>query len=277
MAARRGYGGVIHLALGPLMQQGVGSTPGGYGHDGVASWASINSSKTLAVYKTDDATQNGTMADSSGNGRNGTYSNNAAVVGVRELHDYDILDSTGGTSGGAEITYASWMDDIRGAFCVFTMDTPQAIDTSAAYVLVDRDPAANRHWSMRVSNMRLTWSYQGSTSITGSVDLIADAMYTAGWWYDDPNELVRLYLNGVQVGTLSLSSWGVSGSANIAVNRNLHSTPVNGVDGGVGSVVLVNTSADSDTIPDLHDAWLGDLSEAAFTGGDIIYYRSTKV
>jgi hypothetical protein len=261
------------MSLAAIRTLGGGGGGGG-GGAGLDGWVSANSAQVLAYYPTDDAVQNGTMADTSGNSRDGTYSNTAGVLGAAELHVSDILDTSGGADAGAAVSYASWMLGVRAAFCVFELD---ALTTTATTVLIDQDSTGSRGWSLRIVDCRLQLFYNGmASSITGATDLALGVPYTAGWWYDAGASVIRLYLNGAQDASASHSPW-VESTSPFQVNKNVHTVSIDGIDGLIGNVLLLSSSADADTIPDLHDAWIGTLSQAQATGGDVIVYRGSQV
>lgn len=226
-------------------------------HARVAAWVASNSSKVLAYYPAEDATGSGTMGDESGNGRDGSYDSS---TGNRTVDGETVADctSTSGTAPPGSVAYASWMDDQRGCFAVVEFDKGTDFQN-----IVPRDRFLSGGGGLRSYQFRRiptsgVLQFEkitgGVSSVTGTTALSTSTRYTVGWWWDGTT--LRIYVNGsVDNSTTMSSPIGTScplyfgGSYDDSANRNM--------DGALGSVVILNSSMDSNSIPDLHDAWIG--------------------
>jgi hypothetical protein len=158
------------------------------------------------------------VADASGNGRNGNLLNGTTwttgrlngAVSLDGSNDYISLPSIDVT--GSAITIAAWVK-----FKSFPSGTDQRIVSKA------NSSAEAGHWWMlgQINNganrlrFRLKAGGVTSTLIATSGNLSAEVWYHAAAVYDGSS--MKLYLNGVQVGSLSKSG-SLNTSSSVAVN-----------------------------------------------------------
>ena len=158
---------------------------------------------------------NGSTDDDSGNGYDGTASGNPTLTSDPERGDVmtfdgdDLIRITNGALGlGNEVTFAAWVN----------LDAGQQEQVFLSigdefFVTLDR---TNPSYSMAVHAKGLT------TNNLSSINNIAGE----GWNHvaatlDDTTNIVRLYLNGVQINSSSFNfgdiDWGVTGSPDITI------------------------------------------------------------
>lgn len=181
-----------------------------------------------AWYRLGDATTT-TMTDSSGNGRNGTYT---VVSGWPHLGQTGLVtgDSTTsaaftdgiGTPGIA--SYASWMDSPT-ALSLFVIAKTTA---SGNMFMLGRDDGTNRVWQFTLNSGKF-----GFTKIATVVTATSPAAYNDGAihdfgaTYDGSN--IRLYVDGVKVTTTAAAGSLGTAHCNFAIGaRNNGNNPFGG-------------------------------------------------
>ncbi len=235
---------------------------GGTAHGRVAALVATLSGVELYA-KMDDAAPSGTCVDSSGNGRNGTYTGHEDIEPVAAGPDDDSLVASFPVSDAARVgipDYAAW-DSILAAFCVINR-------VGGTYgTIIDRDEEGNgnvnRAWQFRINhtNNKLEFVRTGASAVTiaSSTTIPLGVEHTVGWWRNASTGVLTLYIDGAAVGTGSPGALNSTGASPITLanhkgqsgNPNIYSQPYGGL---LGSVVLLS-SADATTIPALHAAW----------------------
>ena len=159
-----------------------------------------------------------TMVDSSGNGRNGTYSSGSVILGQTGALVGDsntAVDFNVGTSY-ASCAAAAWQNQTS----AFTVEAWVKASGSGIYSIVDRDSnGANRPWQFRVNAGKLEFLRITNAAGTISVITVASAAtnVTNNAWhhvaatYDGTT--LRLYIDGAADGSAALTGGIQSTSA----------------------------------------------------------------
>lgn len=168
-----------------------------------ASFATVAAALSPAAwYRLGDSTTT-TMTDSSGNGRNGTYT---VVSGWPHLGQTGLVTGDSTTSaaftnatGTPGITsYASWMDSPT-ALSLFVIAKTTA---SGVMFMLGRDDGTNRLWQFRLNSGKFEFVKIPSTVVAASALAYNDgAIHDFGATYDGSN--IRLYVDGTKVTTTS--------------------------------------------------------------------------
>jgi len=220
--------------------------------------AEVLADSPLAYYRLGEASGT-TMTDSSGNGRNGTYSG-GVTLGVAGLLTGDAntaADFNGSTQYG-DITDGAWMD-------VTTVTLEAWIkpdDLSALRFIVARDLGNfdgdnGRFWHLRVTSdgkpELIFWASDGGSAqfVTGPTALTVGTRYHLAGTYD--GSVGRLYVNGSQVATASASG-AIPILPNAAVIRVAGSPPGGQFFDGVIDEVAIYSGALSATRIAVHYA-----------------------
>lgn len=237
-----------------VLMAAAGGGGGVGGHAGVAAWVTANSADVLAYYQMDDAATSGTMADSSGNSRNGTY--HSAGVAVGTIDGEDGCDFNG-SSGFAYVTDAAWLDSIVGIFAVINYTTGAANQAVAS-----RDGDTQRQWQWRLPNSNNSASGHqllqidgaNPTITTSAAGISAGARHTIGVYSSAGT--VKLYLDGAAVATTGSTPAFETGTQRLAIGKIEYSGGGQYFDGVVASMVFLS-AADDASFSELHDAWIG--------------------
>lgn len=233
--------------IGPLLimgATGVGETAPAT----VGEWVVANPGKVTAYYPMDDAAASGTMADNAGT-KNGNYGSAILASTISGVAACDFNDSADGT---ATVTYDSaWFSQIRGIFVVLEPD-----DTAVFQQIASRD-GANRVYQWRI-NTDDSVSY---LHIDGSVvdvkgGTVGTLPVTVGFWWD--GAITHLYVDGVEVASAATGDPGtlVATDLQIGYRRDGSNNPIDFYDGRMCEMVILNSSASTDSVPELHDAWI---------------------
>ena len=240
---------MLHLALGPLMQQG--GTPAITGHTGVAAWVATNSADVLAYYPCDDAAPSSTMADESGNGRNGSYLAGVAAGTIDGETVMDI-DSTTTPGGYASVADAAWLDSIVAIFCVAQADSVTTRNFAA------RDGNTQRQWQWRIVSPGIVQLLQvdGSnpTKSTGDIVNPDGTRHTFGVY--SSGGTVKLYFDGASESVSGGNPAFETGNEPMLLGRNAYLSGGQDFIGQIGSFVFLS-AADDATFAELHAAWTG--------------------
>ena len=159
----------------------------------------------LAAHMLSDAEGATTMVDSSGNGRNGTYTN----VGLGAVSM--IGSATGGEFNGIDtfgaVTSAAWMNVTN--ITVECVWRPYRNNTLMTMISRESGTSASRTFQFRVSSGGklefLFWDAAGTIrTVTGATTITRLTRTHVAATYDGSNAYV--YLGGTQDGTLAVSS-----------------------------------------------------------------------
>ena len=144
-----------------------------------------------AYYRLGDAS--GAMTDSSGNGRNGTYSN--VTLGTTGLltGDADTAITINHSEGRGEVTDAAWMD----TGTTLTVEAWIKTSTTGVYQYIVNRDTTGRLWCLRLTNTgvlqveKIVGTFAASTGTTALND---GARHHVAFTYDGSN--IRLYVDG---------------------------------------------------------------------------------
>ena len=151
------------------------------------------------------------MADSSGNGHDGTYVNAPTLGASGLVDDSDTSVDFDGGSDHASVAYASWMN--VSAITLEAVIQPDTLPGSGSQkFLMQRDlGGSNRvfHWRLQNTGSgaklhALLWNESNSIfAVEGATTLVAGTKYHVALTYDGTT--IRLYLNGVLDGSAAMS------------------------------------------------------------------------
>lgn len=137
-----------------------------------------------------DAALGTTMSDSSGNGRNGTYSTTGMSTTGLLTGDSDAAINISGTNHGT-ITSASWMN--VSSWSVEAWIKPSSVSGNKAIVTRDGN-SGSRGWNLYLINNHICADDGTALFLTGSASLLANNIYHVVMTYDGTT--VKLYVNG---------------------------------------------------------------------------------
>jgi hypothetical protein len=152
-----------------------------------------------------DIGQFSVMADSSGNGRNGTYGG-SPTLGATGLvtGDTDKAVTFNGTSQQAQVPYGSWLNT-----SALTLEAIiKLTSVTGSYAILDRDGWNNpQTFSFQVVSGKLQLTFWlalgGPFTCTGTTSLTAGTKYHVAAKFDPAASLATVLLNGVPDGTYS--------------------------------------------------------------------------
>jgi hypothetical protein len=186
--------------------------------------SAVTADSPVVWLKLDEASATGdsgaTAADSSGNSR--TLTHFSPAFGQPSL----LGDGSGysvaynGTTHYSAIASASWMNVSTAASGEIRLKADSAALTGQQFIASRWTSGGNRTWLWSINGAKAEISIliSGTTyTVTGSTTLVAGSTYTIGWSYDGTT--LRLYVNGVQDGSLSVSGSLATISAPIEIAR----------------------------------------------------------
>ena len=170
-----------------------------------------------------------TMRDSSGNGRNGTYSSGVSLAQASLLTsdtaDYSAFYTGNGSTGLAQVAHASWMD--TPSITIEAIIKPTVITALPMDFLVqddDASPLSELGWrlflapSSGVGKLSVYLNTNvNNRSLQGAASIVVNQRVHAAFSFDNTTKLFALYADGVQVAqstltgeTRNLSTQGLS-------------------------------------------------------------------
>lgn len=172
--------------LGSIAAHYAAAGGGGYSGEVLAD-------SPLAYWRLGEASGT-TMADSSGNGRTGTYSG-TYTLGATGLVTGDTDTCVDFTNGQSLVEDAAWMD-----VAVITVEAIVLLDSVSQEMLVERDSqgagGGGRSWQFRLNSGKFEFiAFPGPTTSQSVTTLSAGTKYHLAATYDGTE--IRLYINGV--------------------------------------------------------------------------------
>lgn len=202
----------------------------------------------LAYYRLGEASGS-TMADSSGNGRNGTYLSPEAqgVTGLLVGDSNTAVRFGGGTGGNrCEVTDAGWMD--VGSITIEALVNADTLTSVRS--IVDRHYVhVTAHYQFRINAGKLElifWTTSaGPFAVVGASTLVAGTTYHVAGTYDGTT--ARVHVNGVSDGSLAQAGSLRIGSTDTLIGN--HRSDVSAWsqqwDGVIDEVAIYNSALSS--------------------------------
>lgn len=203
----------------------------------------VLSDSPLGHWRHGDSNGSAILADSSGNSRNGTYSDTNLSLGVAGLltGDSDTACNYNGSTEYAQITDAAWME-------VSTITAESWIkpdDVSSYHIIVARDQGNStdgRMWFLRTTDTGKAefgfWTAADQNTerrVTGTTTLSVGSTYHLVGTYDGTTG--RLYVNGTEAASLAISG-SLRTDASAPIRIAAHPTGPFHFDGVIDEVAL---------------------------------------
>jgi hypothetical protein len=211
----------------------------------------------LGYWRMNDLPDN-RMADSSGNGRHGHYTNVATSVTGLVAGDSDKAMQFVGNR--AEVSFGTWMN-ATSFTVVATIVAPTASTYRNIVSRYNHDGSFNlSSWFFRVENNNKLAAYvclgNAFVNVLSATTLVAGTTYDVAMTYD--NSTMKIYINGVLEGSASRPGMNVSGQPLM----------IGGARGGAGAEVYNSTMDDISFIGSvLTQTQIAALATARTTGG----------
>lgn len=225
---------------------GYGGGGGGSGYSGA-----VLTDTPLAYWRHGDASGN-TVADSSGNGRDSSHAGSTGItIGQTGLITGDAdtcYNFNGGSLAYWQLASASWMN--VSSITLEAVIKPASV--SGVHLIIDRDNPATRIFQFRLNGNKIElvwWTGAGGPFVlTGATALSTGTIYHAAATYNHTTGVAKVFRNGTQDATSTVTASALPTSGLITVGAN-------------------NSAG-------LNSFFNGDMDEVAYYGADI---GSTRV